>query len=69
METVTLVAPDMHCDGCAASIRQTLGRVEGIDSIEIDVARKAVTVNYDAAKIGIDAIRTRLDDAGFPVEA
>jgi copper chaperone len=66
MTTTKLLAPDIMCDGCAASIRKILTPVEGISEVTIDVAAKTVTVTHDIDLASIPAIQTRLDHAGFP---
>ncbi|MCC6730639.1 MAG: heavy-metal-associated domain-containing protein [Chthonomonadales bacterium] len=69
MESVTLTAPDIHCDGCARSIARSLGGLPGVGAVEVDIAAKRVRVEYDGATIDEAAIRSRLADAGFPAEA
>lgn len=59
-------APDIECDGCANSIKRALGRVAGIQSVEVDVAAKDVSVRFDAPASAHD-VEEALDQAGFPV--
>lgn len=69
MESLTLTAPDIHCDGCAGSIVRSLGKVPGVGEVQVDIAAKRVRVEYDGATVDEAAIRSRLADAGFPAEA
>jgi copper chaperone CopZ len=69
MATLTVVAPDIHCDGCARSIERSLGKLAGVDSVSVDVAARSVTVTYDERAVGRERIVARLDAAGFPVVA
>ena len=62
----TLHAPDIQCDGCANSIKRALGRIAGIESVEVDVPAKNVTVKYEAPA-DLAGIESALDRAGFPV--
>ena len=61
--------PSIACDGCARSIKQALGRVSGVERVEVDVAGKTVDVDYDATEVTEDAIRGRIEAAGYPVQA
>jgi copper chaperone len=67
METTRGIAADMVCDGCAASIRRVLARVDGVLSVEIDVATKVVTVVHESARAPGAAVRATLEAAGFPL--
>lgn len=66
MATTTLTAPDIHCDGCANSIKRALGRVPGIETIDVNIETKVVTVNHEPT-VTRETIVDKLDKAGFPV--
>lgn len=65
--TTTVTAPDITCDGCANAIRNALGRIEGIGTVDVDVASKRVTVRH-AESLGKEKIIDALDGAGFPAK-
>lgn len=65
MET-TFTAPDIECDGCAASIEKALGRQDGVQTVTVDVSAKRVTVTYDDARTGRAQVAEALTDIGFP---
>lgn len=44
MERITLKVPSMHCQGCAGNLREAIGKLPGIASIEADPETKLVTV-------------------------
>jgi copper chaperone CopZ len=60
-------APDIECDGCAASIRKALAAEPGVQTVDVDVAMKRVAVEYDPAGTDEWKIAAKLDDIGFPV--
>ena len=62
----TYQVPAIKCDGCAGSIREALGRVPGVEAVEVSVERKTVAVRYDPARVEEARIRTALKGAGFP---
>ena len=60
--------PTIECDGCAASIRRTLGKLAGVAHVTVEVAAKNVLVQFDPAQTGVAALRERLTLAGFEPE-
>ena len=61
--------PAIECDGCAASIKRALGRVEGVRNVAVEVAEKNVLVEFDPTLTGVGALRARLVKAGFEPDA
>ena len=53
----------MMCGGCEANVKKALADVAGVDSVEVDLEAKTVTVDgaIDAA-----AIAKIISDAGYP---
>lgn len=50
-------AAAMRCGGCAGKVKNAIGAVEGVTSVEIDLPTKSVKVAYDASKTNIDALK------------
>ena len=63
----TVTAPDIVCEGCATAIKKALERVDGVGSVDVDVAAKRVAVEH-GANVGRGDIISALDKAGFPAE-
>lgn len=63
----TFTVPDIVCGGCAGSIKNALGKVSGIEQVEVDVAAKVVTVEHDN-EVSREKLTEVLDDAGFTAE-
>ena len=63
---VILTAPDIECDGCAASIQKAVGRQDGVQAVLVDVPTQTVTVDFDAAQTSREQIAATLTDIGFP---
>jgi copper chaperone CopZ len=68
MNTFNGHAPAIHCEGCANSIKRSLGKMPGIEEVDVDIDAKMVRATYDPAQTTEDALRNRLEMAGFPVE-
>ncbi len=67
MSEVTLDVPDIVCDACAGAIRRALGQVDGVGAVQVDVAAKRVSVEFDPIQADEGAIRTGIERAGFEV--
>ena len=67
VQTFQAHAPDIECDGCASSIKRSLGELRGVEKVDVDVAAKNVSVSYDSSEVQDLQIRERLKQAGFPV--
>jgi copper chaperone len=66
METMTVKAPDIECQGCASAIKKAIGAVPGVNEVSVNVAAKTVTVQHDEATTPRTAVLAALDRAGFP---
>jgi copper chaperone len=64
---VTLVAPDISCAHCVATIENEVGSLPGVDRVQVDAGTKQVTVAFDPARVSLDQIEATLDEAGYPV--
>lgn len=67
MESTTLVAPDISCEHCQHAIEGALGKVEGVNTVKVDIPTKSVNINYDPQKVTLDKIEEVLDDTGYTV--
>jgi len=64
-ETI-LKVPDIVCGGCADSIKNALGKMDGIEEIKVNVEEKTVTVEH-GEQISRENLEAALDDIGFSV--
>ena len=62
-ETVTYVVPAIHCAHCAASIREEVSEVQGVDEVAVDLERKVVTVS--GSELDDAALRAAIVEAGY----
>ena len=65
--TTTLSVPDIHCGNCKSSIEGALGGLAGIESADVSVDDRTVTVSYDDASVGMDRIKATIEEQGFEV--
>ncbi len=69
MSNIELKVDGMKCGGCSGRLKRVLEATDGVKSTEIVLETKQVTVDYDDASIGVDAIKSVIEDAGFTVMA
>ncbi|HLI68880.1 MAG TPA: heavy-metal-associated domain-containing protein [Ktedonobacteraceae bacterium] len=67
MESTTLIAPDISCEHCQHAIESTLGKLDGVSLVHVDIPTKSVRVSYDAQKVSLAKIEEALDDIGYTV--
>ena len=53
----------MMCGGCETNVKKVLAEVANVDSVEVDLEAKTVTIMGD---INVDEIVKMISDAGYP---
>jgi copper chaperone CopZ len=66
MKQITLKSADIHCDSCANSIRNSVGRVNGVSAVEVDITSQTATITYGEPATETQ-IRETMEDAGFDI--
>lgn len=64
MKTTAFTAPEIECQGCASSIKKSVGTVAGVSAVLVDIDAKRVTVSHEEAT-SADAIKAAIEKAGF----
>jgi copper chaperone len=66
-DTKTYSVPGIHCSHCEDAVTREVEAVEGVQSVEVDLEAKLVTVSGS----GLDdsALRAAIDEAGYEVAA
>ena len=62
-ETVTYSVPAIHCAHCAMSIREEISEVEGVETIDVDLDSKLVTVS--GRELDDGKLRAAIEEAGY----
>jgi len=67
MTTIQYKVPSISCHHCAHTIKMELQEVKGVNSVDVDVESKAVTVSFDPpANEGV--IEKLLEEINYPVQ-
>jgi copper chaperone len=62
-ESVTYNVPKIHCAHCGASIKEEVSEVSGVESVDVDVDTKVVTIRGES--LDDEALRGAIEEAGY----
>ena len=62
-DTKTYTVPAIHCGHCAAAIKEEVARVEGVETVDVDLDDKVVTIRGEA--LSDQALREAIAEAGY----
>ena len=68
METINLTVEGMSCGHCVSSIKNSVGSLNGIRQVDVDLRSKKVTAEYDPKKINTQTIKDTIEDQGYRVQ-
>lgn len=63
MREITYTVPDMSCEHCKHPVSSELSLVPGVDSVEVDLDTKLVTVR--GRELDDGALRAAIEAAGY----
>jgi copper chaperone len=66
MTTVTYTIPNISCQHCVHTIKNEVGELTGVKSVEADLATKVATISFDAPA-SEQAIKDLLAEINYPV--
>ncbi len=55
----------MTCAACVSAVEKAVGKIEGVDSVEVNLLTKSMNVNYDEALVGNSDIESAVSKAGY----
>lgn len=65
-QTTSYTVDNMTCATCPITVKKAMSRVDGVDSIEIDIESKIATVVYDPTRAKPQDIADASTGVGFP---
>jgi copper chaperone len=57
----------MTCQHCVQTVTETVGKIKGVEQVDISLEQKEVTIDFDELQTQTEAISTRIVEAGFEV--
>jgi copper chaperone len=64
---LTYSVPGVSCSHCVAAVGDEVQQVAGVESVDVDLERKRVTVRGSA--LDAAAVRAAIDRAGYEIES
>ena len=64
-ETLSYRVPGVSCEHCRSAIAKEVGLVPGVESVEVDLEQKLVTVT--GHDVHDESVRSAIDDAGYEI--
>jgi copper ion binding protein len=66
MTETSYIVTGMTCEHCVKSVTEEVGKIDGVESVAVDLPTGAVTV-VSASVLSEDAVRAAVDEAGYQV--
>ena len=60
---MTYTVSGMHCGHCERAVKEEVGAVAGVESVDVDLQTKLVTVRGEA--LDDAAVRAAIEEAGY----
>jgi len=67
MTQQTLNVEGMTCGHCVETVTKAVSSLDGVDTVDVDLEKKEVKVDFDESKIGIPDIKAKIASAGYEV--
>jgi copper chaperone len=68
MEKVTLNVEGMSCGHCVKSVEGSVGALNGVSTVKVDLENKKVDVEFNQDEVTLDIIKETIDDQGYEVK-
>ena len=64
---VVLNVPTVSCNHCKMAIENAVGALGGVGQVNVDVAEKTVTIDFDADSVSLESIEETVAGEGYEV--
>ncbi|WP_066060613.1 copper chaperone CopZ [Neobacillus soli] len=68
MEKVTLNVEGMSCNHCVKAIEGSVGALNGISSVKVNLKASTVDVEFSPQKLSLDKIKEEIEEQGYDVK-
>ena len=66
-QTLNLNVQGMSCQHCVHAIKSSVSALAGVDSVEVSLEKKLVTVGFDPSRTTLQSIAAAIEDEGYSV--
>jgi copper chaperone len=67
MMQIVLKVEGMTCQHCVQTVTETVGKMTGVEKVEVRLEQKEVTIDFDELQTQTEAISAQIVEAGFEV--
>lgn len=67
MTQIQLQVPEVHCGHCKSSLEGAVGALGGVETVDVTIADSTIDVAFDESRVGLDAIKSAIEDQGYAV--
>ncbi|MFA9289322.1 MAG: heavy metal translocating P-type ATPase [Weeksellaceae bacterium] len=68
METKTFAVKGMHCASCSSIIKRKIGKLQGVESCEVNYATEKAKVSYNPTKVTVDTMNQEIEKLGYSLD-
>ncbi|WP_108671709.1 copper chaperone CopZ [Peribacillus acanthi] len=68
MEKALLSVQGMSCGHCVKAIEGSVGKIDGVKTVEVSLSEAKVNVEYDSSVVTLETIKETIDDQGYDVQ-
>ncbi|MUG47251.1 copper chaperone CopZ [Paenibacillus woosongensis] len=68
MEQTTLHVKGMSCGHCINSIEGNVGKLNGVESVKVNLNEGTVAVSFDPKAVSLKEIKEVIDEQGYEVD-
>jgi len=65
---LTLAVPGINCGHCELTIKEEVGALDGVRTVEPSHLSKSVVIDFDSASVSAEQIKAALAEAGYPAQ-
>ncbi len=62
-----LNVPSVSCNHCKMAIEKAVGGLDGVGTVDVDVAQKTVVVDFDDVAVSLETIEQAVEEEGYEV--
>ncbi len=67
MQNITLNVQGMSCGHCVKAVEGSVGQLEGVSQVAVNLAEAKVEISYNESQISLDKIKETIEDQGYDV--
>lgn len=67
MTKTVLTVDGMSCEHCVSAVKKAVSALEGVSGVAVDLGAKTVTIEHDPTIVGIEKMKTAIEDQGYDV--